>query len=208
MRQAFVVAALTILTGCTGSAAQYYEAVQRAAEAQQATYAARYEALADIAAKSGSVEATAAATMAIALSQPQHIQPQYIEHPGLKWAQVLMPSAVALGGMWMQADSAKYIANANRDVSVAQAAANRDIQLGQQQVMQTLGGIPVQIVDTITQGQTQIVDTVVDGFQPVIVPVEVVEQPAPVIVPIEVVEQPEPVIVPTPDPIIVPVPSP
>jgi len=159
MRSAIVLSLL--LAGCSTSSSQYYDAIRKAAEAQERTHAARYAALADIASKSGSTEATAAATMAIALSQPQTIQPQYVESGALRWLQALMPSAVALGGMWLQADTARTIAADNRALGVIQAEANRDIQLGQQGVLQSLGQTPVQITDILSQGQGGIVDTVV-----------------------------------------------
>lgn len=194
-----VVSALVFLTGCASNASRYYDAVQKAAEAQERTYAARYEALTEIARKSGSVEATAAATMAIALSQPQRIQPQYIESSALKWAQILVPSAASFGSMYLQADLAKTTAQINRDVQMTSINANRDIQVNQQGVLQqtVLGvneqttGIATDVVEMIGTLGTQNVQTIENV---------ITNMPDPIVVepfPVEplIVNQPEPIVI-------------
>jgi len=126
------------LVGCTAANQDYYQAIENAAKSQESILSARYAALAEIA-KNGDLEASTAATMAIALTNSDVIQPRYIESPVLKWAQVLVPSVTALGGMWLQADTAKSAARINRDIQVAGIMANQGIQLGQQEMILGLG---------------------------------------------------------------------
>jgi len=127
-----------VLVGCTAANQDYYQAIENAAKTQEAILSARYSALAEIA-KNGDLEASTAATMAIALTNSNVVQPRYIESPVLKWAQVLVPSFTALGGMWLQADTAKTAAQINRDVQLAGITANQAIQLGQQSMVVGLG---------------------------------------------------------------------
>ena len=131
--------ALLLATGCAGNQAarDYYAAVNSAANAKAQADTARYAALAKMASNGG--EASVAATMAIALTQPSTITPQYIESDYLKWAQVLTPGVTTLGLGFVQAEVAKNASNNAAQVQMASFASNEAIQLGQQNMVSTLG---------------------------------------------------------------------
>ena len=126
------------LTGCASAGADYYQAIERAANANAAASAARYEALAKVA-QSNDPGAATAAVMAIALSEDTPILPQYVESSALKWASVLVPGATTLGGIWLQTDLAKTQSNNSRDIQMASFDQNTAIQLGQQGMVTDLG---------------------------------------------------------------------
>lgn len=142
------------MVGCAGNDTRYYEAVAEAAKASAAQTAARYEALAQLAANGGPAT-QASAAMAIALTEAPVIAPAYIESQALKWAQVLAAPITGIAGMHYQ-----YKANQ------ASVSANRDIQLGQQGMFVDLsaanagatagavGGFTSAIVDVASQGLT------------------------------------------------------
>jgi len=131
--------ALLLATGCAGNQAarDYYMAVQSSAQAKAQADTARYAALAKMAGNGG--EASVAATMAIALTQPQTITPQYIESETLKWAQVLTPGVTTLGLGLVQAGVAKNASNNAAQVQMASFASQEAIQLGQQNMVSNLG---------------------------------------------------------------------
>ena len=125
---------LLLVTGCATSGNQYYEAVQRTAEANALAAEARYKALSEVA-QSGDGQAASAAVMAIALTQETRITPQVVEHDALKWARVLMPSFSTLGMAWMQTDLAKTQSNNSKDIQMAMHGHQESIQLGQQNMV-------------------------------------------------------------------------
>ena len=131
--------ALLFATGCAGNQAarDYYMAVQSSAQAKAQADTARYAALAKMAGNGG--EASVAATMAIALTQPSTITPQYIESDTLKWAQVLTPGVTTLGLGLVQAGVAKNASNNAAQVQLASFASQEAIQLGQQNMVSNLG---------------------------------------------------------------------
>jgi len=131
--------ALLLATGCAGNQAarDYYMAVQSSAQAKAQADTARYAALAKMAGNGG--EASVAATMAIALTQPSTITPQYIESDALKWAQVLTPGVTTLGLGLVQAGVAKNASNNAAQVQMASFASQEAIQLGQQNMVSNLG---------------------------------------------------------------------
>ncbi len=122
MKKLFLIAAVLIFTGCAGSTSQYYEAVQKAAEASSAAHQAKFEALSKIAA-SGDGQAASAAVMALALTQTQTIQPMPQQSEAIQWASVLASPVTSLGMMWMQADSAKTMARYSSKTDLARVAA-------------------------------------------------------------------------------------
>jgi len=132
--------AFIFATGCAGNQAarDYYLAMQAAAQENAKASTARYNALAQLA-SSGDPGAATAATMAIALSQDQVIQPQYIESSALKWAGVLAAPVTTLGLGVVQAGVAKNASNNAAQVQMASFASNEAIQLGQQNMVSTLG---------------------------------------------------------------------
>ena len=122
MKKFLVVFCVAVLTGCAGSTSQYYEAVQKAAEASSAAHQAKFEALSKIAA-SGDGQAASAAVMALALTQTQTIQPMPQQSEAIQWASVLASPVTSLGMMWMQADSAKTMARYSSKTDLARVAA-------------------------------------------------------------------------------------
>jgi len=111
-----------LVTGCASSTSQYYEAVQRAAEANSAAAQSKFEALSKIAA-SGDGQAASAAVMALALTQTSTVQPIPQQSEAIQWASVLASPVTSLGMMWMQADSAKTMARYNSKAELARVAA-------------------------------------------------------------------------------------
>lgn len=155
------LAALVLVSGCASNKAaqDYYSAMQAAASAKAQTDTARYEALSKMAAAGG--EASVAATMAIALTQPSTITPQYIESSALKWAQILTPTIGTLGLGIVQAGVAKNASNNASQVQMASMASNQAIQLGQQDMVTNLGG---QWASGAAASGQQLVDLGVAGF--------------------------------------------
>jgi hypothetical protein len=139
MKLGLTLIAVLFATGCAGNQAarDYYMAVQSSAQAKAQADTARYAALAKMAGNGG--EASVAATMAIALTQPQTITPQYIESETLKWAQVLTPGVTTLGLGLVQAGVAKNASNNAAQVQMASFASQEAIQLGQQNMVSNLG---------------------------------------------------------------------
>jgi hypothetical protein len=147
--------------GCaSASGSNYYEAVQKAAEAKALVSEARYRALAQVA-SSGDGQAASAAVMAIALSNDDTIVPQYVESSALKWAQVLTPTIGTLGLGIVQANVAKNAANKAAEVQMASMQANADIQLGQQSMITDMGG---QWANVASAGGQATVDVALAGF--------------------------------------------
>ena len=156
-----VLLSMFVNVGCaSASGSDYYEAVQRAAEAKALASEARYQALAKVA-SSGDGQAASAAVMAIALSSDDPIVPQYVESSALKWAQVLTPTIGTLGLGIVQANVAKNAANNAAKVQMASMQANTDIQLGQQAMITDMGG---QWADVAAAGGQATVDVALAGF--------------------------------------------
>ena len=160
-----MIAAICLISvmnvGCaSASGSNYYEAVQKAAEAKALVSEARYRALAQVAA-SGDGQAASAAVMAIALSNEDTIVPQYVESSALKWAQVLTPTIGTLGLGIVQANVAKNAANKAAEVQMASMQANADIQLGQQTMISNMGS---QWADVAAAGGQATVDVALAGF--------------------------------------------
>jgi hypothetical protein len=146
MKMSSAIKALTavtligLLTACGANQARddYYQSVAATAQAQAAQTEARYRALATVA-NSGDPGAATAATMAIALTSTQTVQPAYIESEALSWGKVLAMPVATLGGLFIQADVAKTASNNSKDVQLASYASNEAIQLGQQSMVTGLG---------------------------------------------------------------------
>lgn len=130
--------ASTVLVGCASSQSQYYEAIQKTAEANAEASRARYEALATVA-QGGDPGAATAAVMAIALTQDSQIQPQYIESTALSWAKVLANPIASVGMASIQAGVAKNASNNAALVQMSSYETNRDVQIGQQGMITGLG---------------------------------------------------------------------
>jgi len=156
-----IVAILAItLVGCASAGADYYGAMERAAQAQALANSSKYEALAKLAQSSDPGAATAA-VMAIALSQESPIIPQYVESSALKWAQVLTPTVGTLGLGLIQAGVSKNASDNAMEVQMASFASNQAIQVGQQQMVTDLGG---QWSATASAGGAAVVELGIAGF--------------------------------------------
>src|SRR5210317_347596 len=127
MKAILSVLCAVLVAGCASSTTQYYEAVQKAAEANSAAAQSKFEALSKIAA-SGDGQAASAAVMALALTQTSTVQPVPQQSEAIQWASVLASPVTSLGMMWMQADSAKTMARYNSKVDLAQVAADAQTQ--------------------------------------------------------------------------------
>jgi len=122
MRLFFAVAVFLGLLGCASTSTQYYEAVQKAAQANAAASQAKFDALSKIAA-SGDGQAASAAVMALAMTQTPVVQPIPQQSEALQWASILAAPVSSLGMMWIQADSAKKMAEYNSQVDLARISA-------------------------------------------------------------------------------------
>ena len=123
----FLVALSIVLTGCASSTTQYYEAVQKTAQANAEASKAKFEALSKIA-SAGDGQAASAAVMALALTQTPSVTPIPQQSQAIQWASILAPPVSSLGMMWMQADSAKTMAKYNADVDLARITADATTQ--------------------------------------------------------------------------------
>lgn len=117
-----ILAAVIFLSACANTSADYYKAIQETSEANSRAYTAKMTALAQLA-SNGDASAQGAAVMAMALSQPTTIAPQYIESQALSWARVLATPVAAITGLYLQTDLAKH-----------QSDNTARVQLGQQSV--------------------------------------------------------------------------
>jgi hypothetical protein len=118
-----LLAVLVFLTGCASSTSQYYDAVQKTAEANARAVQAKFEALSKIA-SSGDGQAASAAVMALALTSTPNAQPLPQQSEAIQWASVLASPVTSLGMMWMQSDSAKTMARYNSKVDIARVTAD------------------------------------------------------------------------------------
>ena len=122
MKYLLLVVSLFILGGCASTSTEYYQAVEKAAQANAAASKAKFDALSAIAA-SGDGQAASAAVMALAMSSTPHVQPVPQQSQAIQWASILATPVTSLGMMWMQADSAKTMAQYNAQVDLARVKA-------------------------------------------------------------------------------------
>jgi len=127
MKLITTILAVLLITGCASSSTQYYEAVQKAAEANSRAAQAKFDALSAIAA-AGDGQAASAAVMALALTQTPTANPIPQQSEAIQWASILASPVTSLGMMWMQADSAKTMARMNARVDLAQVKADAETQ--------------------------------------------------------------------------------
>ena len=127
MKKFALLLGIAVITGCSSATSEYYQSVQKAAEANAAAAQAKYAALSKIA-ESGNGQAASAAVMALALTQTPTIQPIPQQSQALQWASILAAPLSNLGMMYMQTDSTKAMAEYNRDVSLARISADSTTQ--------------------------------------------------------------------------------
>tara|TARA_B100002019_G_scaffold233984_1_gene208068 strand:+ start:1345 stop:2208 length:864 start_codon:yes stop_codon:yes gene_type:complete len=122
-----IVVLAVFVTGCASSSSQYYEAVQKTAEANALASQAKFDALASIAA-AGDGQAASAAVMALALTQTPTVTPVPQQSEALQWASILAAPVSNLGMMWLQTDSTKTMARYNAQVDLARISADASTQ--------------------------------------------------------------------------------
>jgi hypothetical protein len=127
MKTLILACSLILLAGCASNATQYYEAVQKTAQANAAAAQAKFDALSKIAA-AGDGQAASAAVMALALTQTPTITPVPQTSEALQWASILAAPVSNLGMMWMQTDSTKTMAKYNAQVDLARISADATTQ--------------------------------------------------------------------------------
>ena len=127
MKKLALLLAVLAVTGCASNSSQYYEAVQKTAEANAMANKAKFDALSAIA-SSGDGQAASAAVMALALTQTQAVTPVPQRSEALQWASILAAPVSNLGMMWMQTDSTKTMARYNSQVDLARINADATTQ--------------------------------------------------------------------------------
>lgn len=123
MKKLFSVVAVLILAGCASSNSQYYEAVQKAAEANSAAAQSKFEALSRIAA-SGDGQAASAAVMALALTQTPTVQPIPQQSEAIQWMSILAAPLSNVAALYLQNDATKTLAKYNARVDMARISAD------------------------------------------------------------------------------------
>lgn len=127
MKKLALLLAVLAVTGCASNSSQYYEAVQKTAEANALASKAKFDALSAIAA-AGDGQAASAAVMALALTQTSGVTPIPQQSEALQWASILAAPVSNLGMMWLQTDSTKAMAKYSRDVDLARVSADATTQ--------------------------------------------------------------------------------
>jgi len=123
MKRILAAFSLLFIVGCASTNELYYESVQKTAEANARAVQAKFDALSKIA-SSGDGQAASAAVMALALTSTPNAQPIPQKSEAIQWASILATPVTSLGMMWMQADSAKTMAQYNAQVDLARVQAN------------------------------------------------------------------------------------
>ena len=125
----FILALLCAVTlsACSSTTSQYYEAVEKAAQANASAAQAKFDALSAIA-SAGDGQAASAAVMALALTQTPTVQPIPQQSVAIQWASILAAPVSNLGMMWMQTDSTKTMARYNSRVDLARINADANTQ--------------------------------------------------------------------------------
>jgi len=134
------IALTLVLAGCSSTTSQYYEAVEKAAQANAEASKAKFEALSKIA-SAGDGQAASAAVMALALTQTPTITPQPQQSQALQWASILAAPLSNLGMMYMQTDSTKALAKYSRDVDLARVGANAATDQALYEAFGTVGNV-------------------------------------------------------------------
>jgi hypothetical protein len=111
------------ITGCASSNSQYYEAVQKAAEANSAAAQSKFAALSKIAA-SGDGQAASAAVMALALTQTPTVQPIPQQSEAIQWMSILAAPLSNVAALYLQNDATKTLAKYNARVDMARISAD------------------------------------------------------------------------------------
>lgn len=127
MKLITTILAVLLITGCASSSTEYYEAVQKTAEANAQAAQAKFDALSAIA-SAGDGQAASAAVMALALTQTPSVTPIPQQSQAIQWASILASPVTSLGMMWMQSDSAKTMARYNSKVDLARVKADAETQ--------------------------------------------------------------------------------
>jgi hypothetical protein len=127
MYKLLIVVLFVALGGCTTAATDYYQAVEKAAQANAAAAQAKFDALAVIA-SAGDGQAASAAVMALALSQTPSINPIPQQSTAIQWASILAAPLSNVAGMYLQHDASKTLARYNARVDMARISADATTQ--------------------------------------------------------------------------------
>ena len=127
MKFILVLLCAVTLSACSSTTSQYYEAVQKSAEANAQAAQAKFDALSAIAA-AGDGQAASAAVMALAMTQTPVVQPIPQQSQAIQWASILAAPISNLGMVWMQADSTKTMARYSAEVDMARITADATTQ--------------------------------------------------------------------------------
>lgn len=146
------------LGGCTQSREAYYQSVSSVQAAQSAEAQARYAALQTMAGQGSNDVAAVAAVMAIALQQPNFVQPQYIPSEALQWTQALAAPVASTFGLWLNSRTSERITKQNVRVNLERIRADGQNQralydvLGSQRSTDPAAtGQAFQTIETIVQ---------------------------------------------------------
>lgn len=123
MKKLLLALGVAVLTGCSSTTTQYYEAVTAAAQANAAASQAKFDALSAIAA-AGDGQAASAAVMALALTQTPTVSPVPQQSQAIQWASVLAAPLTSLGMAWVQADTSKAISQYQAQVDMERIRGN------------------------------------------------------------------------------------
>jgi len=127
MKFILVLLCAVTLSACSSTTSQYYEAVQKSAEANAQAAQAKFDALSAIAA-AGDGQAASAAVMALAMTQTPVVQPIPQQSQAIQWASILAAPISNLGMMWLQTDSTKTMARYSAEVDLARITADATTQ--------------------------------------------------------------------------------
>lgn len=123
MKAILSILCAVLVAGCASSNTQYYEAVQKAAEANSAAAQSKFEALSRIAA-SGDGQAASAAVMALALTQTPTVQPIPQQSEAIQWMSILAAPLSNVAALYLQNDATKTLAKYNARVDMARISAD------------------------------------------------------------------------------------
>jgi hypothetical protein len=127
MKRLCLAVSFVLLAGCTTAATDYYQAVEKAAQANAAAAQAKFDALAVIA-SAGDGQAASAAVMALALSQTPSVTPIPQQSTAIQWASILAAPLSNVAGMYLQHDASKTLARYNARVDMARISADATTQ--------------------------------------------------------------------------------
>lgn len=168
MKHVLLLTLALFITGCSSATSEYYQSVEKAAQANAAAAQAKFAALAQIA-NAGDGQAASAAVMALALTQTPTINPIPQQSQAIQWASILAAPVSNLGMMWLQNDTTKAMAQYTRDVDLARITADADTQQAMYGAFTTMNNVDYSgfingMVDLGTAGITGVENVGIGGI--------------------------------------------